>query len=139
MEDDTMTKRELTCIICPRGCQLSVTMDESAETAPKAPFGFGSLSSSVGEELSVAGNMCPRGKIYAIMECKNPVRTVTTTARTSDGGVVAVKTESPIPKDKMMECMALINSCVVELPVRVGDVILEDVFGSSVVVTQNKG
>ncbi|MGM9632453.1 MAG: DUF1667 domain-containing protein [Eubacteriales bacterium] len=114
-----MDKRELTCIICPRGCQLS------AEAS--------------GEEITVSGNLCPRGKTYAINECTNPVRTVTTTARTSDGGVVAVKTASPIPKDKMAECMAIINSCVVKLPVRVGDVILRDVFGAEIVATQNKG
>ena len=111
-------KRELTCIICPRGCQLTV---------------------DIGEEIEVMGNICPRGKTYAINECTNPQRTVTSTVRTSDGGVVAVKTDRTIPKGKMMECMEIINGAVAGLPVRVGDVIIEDVFGAKVVATQNKG
>lgn len=113
-----MNKKELTCIICPRGCQLTV---------------------DIGDELMVSGNICPRGKIYAINECTNPQRTVTSTVRTSDGGVVAVKTDTTIPKDKMMECMEIINSVLVELPVRIGDVIVDDVFGAKIVATQNRG
>ena len=56
-------KRELTCIVCPIGCQLSVTLENGVVT-------------------EVIGNTCPRGKQYAIDECTNPVRTITTTART---------------------------------------------------------
>ena len=114
----TMTKRELTCIVCPRGCQLTVELEGKTV-------------------LSVSGNICKRGKMYAENECTNPMRTVTTTAKTSNGGVVAVKTETTIPKEKMFECMQLINNAVVKLPAKVGDVVLEDVFGSRVVVTQN--
>ncbi len=116
--DKTIKKRELTCIICPRGCQLTI---------------------DIGEEIKVSGNICPRGEVYAIAECTNPQRTVTSTVQTSDGGVVSVKTDRTIPKDKMMECMEIINSTVVELPIRVGDVILDDVFGAKLVATQNKG
>ena len=114
-----MTKRELTCIVCPRGCQLVVELEGK-------------------NVLSVSGNICKRGAIYAENECVNPMRTVTTTAKTSDGGVVACKTETAIPKDKMFECMEIINNTVVELPAHVGDVIIEDVFGSRIVATQNK-
>lgn len=114
-----MTKRELTCIVCPRGCLLTAELDGK-------------------KVLSVSGNICKRGKAYAENECTNPMRTVTTTAKTSDGGVVAVKTETAIPKEKVFECMNMINATVVSLPVKVGDVIIEDVFGSRVVATQNK-
>lgn len=114
-----MNKRELTCIVCPRGCQLTVELEGKTV-------------------LSVSGNICKRGKTYAENECTNPMRTVTTTAKTTDGGVVACKTETTIPKEKMFECMEFINKTVVSLPVHVGDVILEDVFGSRVVATQNK-
>ncbi len=112
------TTRTLTCIVCPRGCSLAVSLDGKAIT-------------------SISGNLCPRGKQYAIDECTHPMRTVTTTARTADGGVVAVKTASPIPKEKMFDCMAAIGDVVVPLPVRVGDVILEDVCGANIVATQN--
>ena len=115
--NENIKKRELTCIVCPRGCQMTVT---------------------IGDEIEVVGNICPRGKVYAQNECINPQRTITSTARTSDGGVVAVKTEGTIPKAKMMECMEIINSLVVELPVNVGDVLASDVFGTRIVATQNK-
>ncbi len=114
-----MSNRELTCIVCPRGCSLKVELEGK-------------------NVVSVTGNACPRGKKYAENECTNPMRTVTTTVKTNDGGVVSVKTESVIPKEKMLECMELINAVTLELPVKVGDIVLEDVFGSRVIVTQNK-
>ena len=100
------------------GCSLKVTIDDS-------------------NNITVTGNTCPRGAKYAVAECTNPERTITTTAKTEDGGVVSVKTDRPIPKAKMTECMKIINSTVVKMPVKVGDVILDDVFGSRVVATKN--
>ena len=52
--------------------------------------------------------------------------------------MLSVKTSTPIPKDKMKECIDIINRTVVKLPVAIGDVIIEDVFGSKIVATQNK-
>ena len=113
-------KRELTCIVCPIGCQLSVTLENGVVT-------------------EVIGNTCPRGKQYAIDECTNPVRTITTTARTSNGGVIPVKTDRPIPKNLMFDCMNVINGAVVTLPAKIGDVVIENILGTgaNVVVTAN--
>ena len=111
--------RELTCIVCPVGCSIKVEIEN-------------------GEVKGVEGNTCPRGKVYAESECVNPQRVVTTTVRCDDGGVVSVKTESPIPKDKMAECMEIINNAVCHLPVSVGDVIIDNVLGSRIVATSNK-
>ena len=112
-------KKELTCIACPLGCTITVTLDGK-------------------DVISVEGNTCPRGKEYAINECTAPVRTVTTTVRCEDGSLVSVKTSKPIPKENIFDAMRVINSSVAKLPVSVGDVIIEDLFGSSVVATQNK-
>ena len=114
-------KRELTCIVCPLGCSLQVELSED------------------GEFLSVTGNTCPRGAVYARSECTDPQRTITTTVRCEDGGMVAVKTDRTIPKDKMLQAMERINPVIAKLPVRIGDVLLEDVFGSNIVACQNKG
>lgn len=113
-------KRELTCIVCPIGCSLMVE--------------FGN-----GEVKSVSGNTCPRGEVYAKNECTNPQRTVTSTVRCKDGSMVSVKTEGTIPKEKINECMELINSLTPDLPVRIGDVLTENVFGTNIVATQNRG
>lgn len=112
-------KRELTCIVCPIGCQLTVELEDK-------------------KVISVSGNTCPRGKVYAENECTNPQRTVTSTVKCCDGGMVAVKTDRTIPKDKMDECMKIINNKISDLPVSIGDVIIEDVFGSNIVATQNR-
>ncbi|MEE1065944.1 MAG: DUF1667 domain-containing protein [Acutalibacteraceae bacterium] len=112
-------ERKLTCIICPLGCELTVQTEDK-------------------KVLDVKGNTCPRGKVYAENECTNPQRTITSTVKCNDGSLVSVKTDKPIPKEKMAECMQIINSAVATLPVSIGDVIIEDVFGSNIVATQNK-
>ena len=113
-------KRELTCIVCPIGCQLSVTLEDGVVT-------------------EVTGNTCPRGKQYAIDECTNPVRTITTTVRTSNGGVIPVKTDRPIPKDLMFACMKEINQATASLPAHIGDIVVENLLetGANLVVTAN--
>ena len=111
--------RELTCIVCPIGCSLTAEIEND-------------------KVVSVKGNTCPRGKVYAEAECTHPMRTVTSTMRCSNGEMVSVKTDSTIPKDKMFECMDIINKTTVKLPVHVGDVLIENVFGSNIVATQNK-
>lgn len=110
-------RRELTCIICPRGCRLSVEL---------------------GEDITVSGNLCPRGKNYAVSECTDPRRTVTSTVRTDSGDLVAVRTSKPIPKDKVFECMRVINSITAKAPIRIGDVLATDIFGADIIATQNK-
>lgn len=113
-------KRELTCIVCPMGCALKVELD------------------SEGNVLEVKGNTCKRGAKYAETECTNPQRTITTTLRCEDGRMVSVKTDRTIPREKMLEAMQLINGNIVKLPVKIGDILVNDVFGSNVVATQNR-
>lgn len=112
-------KRELTCIICPRGCALSVDMTENG--------------------ITVSGNSCPRGKQYAIDECTNPTRTVTSSVAVSnrENTMVSVKTESPIPKAEIFEVMKRIHATTVSAPIAIGDVIIRDVCGTNIVATKN--
>ena len=112
-------KRDLICIVCPKGCNLNVETDGA-------------------DVVSVSGNTCKRGIEYAINECTNPVRWVTTTMKTKDGEPVSVKTDRAIPKDKMLEIMQIINKQTISLPIHIGDVIIENVFGCNVIATQNK-
>lgn len=113
--------RDLICIICPRGCALHAEQQ--------------------GNELVVTGNACPKGKQYAIDECTNPQRTITSIVRVSnrEDCMVSVKTAAPIPKGKIFEAMELIRAASVEAPVKIGDVILPDVFGTTVVATKDIG
>ena len=111
-------KRELTCIVCPIGCSLTAELED-------------------GKIKDVKGNTCPRGKVYAENECIAPKRTITTTVKCQNGEILSVKTEIPIPKEKMFEAMGIINKARPCLPISVGNVIIEDVFGSKVIATKN--
>lgn len=111
-------KRELTCIVCPLGCSLEVELED-------------------GKISNIRGNNCPRGKVYAETECINPKRTITTTVKCDTGEIVPVKTEKPIPKEKIFEAMKIINNVKPHLPISLGDVIIEDVFGSDIIAVKN--
>ena len=115
--------RELTCIVCPRGCQIKAELDEK------------------GAVLNLEGFTCPRGKQYAIDECTHPMRTITSTVRAANGEPVPVKTNRTVPKEKMFDCMKEINKATVTLPARIGDVVIANILGTGadVVVTANLG
>ena len=104
---------ELICIVCPKGCRLQV--DEAADN-------------------SVKGAGCERGVKYAKAELKNPVRLLTSTVRYegADAEPLPVKTDGPIPKDRIQAAAAALNDIVAYGPVGVGDVLAEDFFGTGV-------
>ena len=107
--------KELTCINCPLGCNVEVTVED-------------------GEIKDISGNNCKRGEIYARNELSNPVRVVTSTARV-DGAreyLVSVKTEEAIPKGKILDVMKEINEAHISAPVKIGDCIIEDVADTGI-------
>ena len=110
--------KELTCIVCPRGCRLRVD-----------------------DNMEVTGNACPRGKIYAVNELTNPTRTITSSIRVSNRPytLVSVKTDKPVPKDKMFDVMKEIDKLSVKAPTRIGQVVLANVLGtgSNIVITKD--
>ena len=116
-----MDIRELTCINCPLGCRISVSL-------------------SSGEVVSVTGNTCKRGDIYARSEVTAPVRTVTSTIKVTGGSSdrVSCKTLSPVPKSKIFEVMAEINSASCNAPVSIGDVLISDCAGTGIPVVATK-
>lgn len=111
--------RKMTCIICPKGCELTVTLGEG------------------GEVKSVTGHTCKRGEAYAIAECTHPVRTLTSTVRAESGGVYPVKTDRAIPKELLFEAMGVINGLCVRDDLEIGDAVIEDLLstGARVVIT----
>ena len=88
--------------------------------------------------VSVTGNTCKRGSEYAVSEMTAPVRMVTTTVRTADGVSIPVKTKSPVPKDRIFDCMSEIKKANVTLPVKVGDVVIQDTASTGVPVVAAK-
>ena len=112
-----MENRELTCIGCPMGCLLTVTLDN-------------------GEVTEVKGNTCAKGDIYARKEVVNPTRIVTSTVKIEGGDKerVSVKTANDIPKNKIFDVMKDIDAVTAEAPKKIGDVIIDNVAGTGVAV-----
>lgn len=116
-----MEKRNLTCISCPMGCPLTVVMDQ-------------------GEVVSVSGNTCKRGDIYARKEVTNPTRIVTSTVRVEGGSadMVSVKTKEDVPKGKIFECVRALKDVTVKAPIHTGDVIVPNVADTGVDIVATK-
>ena len=109
-------KRELTCITCPRGCRITVTLDDQHQVT------------------EVAGNTCGRGERYAISEVSHPVRMISSTVKILQGTqiLLPVATSAAIDKDLIMEVMDVIRKTQVTAPVRAGDVIIENILDSGI-------
>lgn len=106
-----MTTKELTCVVCPAGCRITVTLDEDKQV------------------VDVQGNTCVRGKTYAENEVTHPVRTLTSTVaiHTADGKkMLPVKTDKPLPKETLFNAMVLVRSYVAKAPVKTGDILIAD-------------
>lgn len=111
--------KELTCIVCPRGCPLKID-DENGE-------------------IRVSGNFCKRGEKFAVDEMTCPKRTICTTVKTvfPEVPVLPVRVSTDIPKDTIFAVMKEINSFVLERRVDRGEVIIADVLdtGADVIAT----
>ncbi len=114
-----MEKRELTCIECPVGCRITVEVEN-------------------GVAVSVTGNGCPRGKLYAENEVVSPKRVVTSTVRRYDDKMIPVKTDVPVRKSEIFAVMKKINSFVLDRKAKIGDVIVYGISDdANLVVTAN--
>ena len=113
--------RELTCIVCPQGCNIKVEIEE-------------------GKPTKIEGNTCKRGYDYAYSEVTNPVRTLTTTIKLENGEMLSVKTDKPIPKGLIFKCMEEINKIKVKAPIKLGEILLENILntGSNIIATKSK-
>ena len=100
-----------TCIACPRGCTLDIT--------------------TTGEEITVTGHKCPRGKEYGEQEAVRPMRTLTTTVRTTVASRprLPVRTSEDVPLRTFASILERIESMTVSPGVCCGDVIVSDVIG----------
>lgn len=110
-----MREEKIICITCPIGCNITVRGD--------------------GDTIeSIEGQQCARGLTYAKDEFTHPVRILTTVAKVLKGGpahpLVSVRSEQPIPKDKMLGIMDEIRNVTLTAPIRRGDVVIENILGT---------
>lgn len=109
------TDREIICIVCPRGCRIHAALEEGAV---KDLSGFG----------------CKRGETYARAECIAPTRTLTTTMRVTGGmlPLLPVRSQTPVPKERLFDFIQAVNAAHVCAPVHIGEVVLENVLGTGI-------
>lgn len=107
--------RNLICIGCPMGCQLTVTMQDGSVT-------------------SVAGNTCKRGDDYARREVISPTRVFSTTLPVLGGSrpTVPVKTAGEVPKPMVLQCARALRGITLNAPVAAGDVVVTNILGTGV-------
>ncbi len=115
-----MKEENIICIACPLGCNLQIIRNRSS--------------------IIIKGNRCKKGEDYAIREVTNPTRILTTTVKINNSFLnrLPVRTNKPIPKDKIFKCMELINSIEIDAPVKIGDVILKKTLGLNVDVVASR-
>lgn len=111
-------KKEMICIVCPVGCHINVDT----------------------ETLKVEGNACPRGAVYGKEELTAPKRVITSTVKIKNAldARCPIKTTSGIPKDMNFKLMEELKKVELEAPVKRGDIIFENIFGTGVNVVITK-
>lgn len=110
--------KEMICIVCPRGCHLSVNE----------------------ETLEVLGNSCPKGSEYGKNELTNPMRTVTGSVEIVDGihSRLPVRTDRAVPKAKMFDIMEELHAYVCNAPVKRGQILIENICGTGANIISSK-
>ncbi len=114
--------KEYTCIMCPRGCDISTQVENGAITL-------------------MEGASCQKGKDYVNQELTDPRRNIATSVLVEEGelALVSVRLDKPIPKNMIFTVMEEIKKSRVKAPVNVGQVLLKNVAGldCNLIATKN--
>ena len=103
-----MKKMELTCVVCPNGCLLTVWTENG--------------------ETHVEGAACKNGIRYGQTELTDPRRVLTTSVAVNGGTLplVSVRSTAPIQKRFLRDAVSALQHVTVDAPIRIGDLIYED-------------
>ena len=115
-------KKHFTCVICPTGCEIDVEVEN-------------------GTIISMEGHQCEKSEDFILQELKEPMRTLTSTVRITGAKwpMLPVRTDKPIPKRLFFPVMNALANVDIHAPVKVADVIIEDIegTGANVIATRN--
>ena len=121
MSDNVIETLQFNCTTCPSECLLSVEVERDVD-------------SNVAAVHSVTGNSCPRGDKFAHQELTCPMRVLTTTVAITGGdeALLPVRTAEAIPLELHAQAMALIRGLVINAPIRMGDVVLDNLLDTNI-------
>lgn len=105
---------DMICIVCPNGCHI---------TANKTDGG-----------VEISGNACRRGYDFAASELSCPMRSVTTTVKTTSCRMRAlpVRTLGEIKKEQMIPFVRALSRVVASPPIKRGDVVADNLLGEGI-------
>mgnify|MGYP001552735635 CR=1 FL=1 len=106
--------QELICITCPKGCVTKVWKEKG--------------------DIKIEGKICKKGKDYIKQEYIEPKRMLTSTVVVERSPVkrLPVRTREAIPRDLLFRVMGELAAVRIRPPVKIGEVILANVFGAGV-------
>jgi CxxC motif-containing protein len=115
MKIEGVNKKNITCTICPMGCNIEIFYENCKIT-------------------EIKGYTCKRGLDYGMAEGTNPVRMLTTTVKIKNGKVplLPVKSEKPLPKNLIFESMKVLKHTTVSAPIAYGDIIVENILDTGI-------
>jgi len=107
--------KKMICIRCPMGCEMDVAVMNDGQ-------------------ITIAGNTCKMGQQYAKDEISNPSRIVTSTVRVNNGvyPLVSVWTTGAVPKDRVLDVMAVLRAIEIDAPVSVNQIIIKNILNLGV-------
>ena len=116
MSEERLEEKEITCVICPNSCRLTVWRDAKTN------------------EVMVKGYECPRGKNYGFNEYTNPVRMLITTMRIEGGTlpVIPIRSEKELPKSQIFNAIRVVNDHACYAPVKMGDIVIKNILDTGV-------
>jgi len=113
--------KQITCITCPIGCRITIDVANG--------------------EYSFSGNKCTRGLEFAKNEMTSPVRSLTTTVRTSfpQMPVLSVRTNGEVPKEKIKEIIRELSKIVITEKIGIGETVAANILGTGcdIIATSN--
>ncbi len=117
-----LNNREIVCIVCPNGCRMNVNIDADNKVT------------------LVENALCEKGKTYAIDEIQCPKRSLTSTIRVIGGELplVSVRSDKPIPKEKIQCVISELRKIELKAPVAYHQVVLSDLLGIGVNIITTK-
>lgn len=103
-----MENKKLTCISCPEGCILDIVTDGK-------------------KIISITGNRCKKGLVFAENELFNPKRILTTTIALESEAYsrLPVRSNNAISKEKIFSVMKELKKIKAKAPVKMGDTVFK--------------
>jgi len=114
--------KQITCITCPIGCRIIVDGEKGAYT--------------------FSGNKCPKGAEFAQTEMTFPVRSLSTTVRTTfpDMPVLPVRTNGEVPKERINDIIHVLSKLTITEKIGIGETVAANILetGCDIIATSDR-